>query len=246
LAGQLDLTDRVKGHSQYWIRFGAGASQLRGSGLEIRTVCQANVAVLPRLKDGGTTVSYQAGGTRVASFGPETKLAQGFVTEGGLGEPALTLDLLPARPVVALFAAAHVASGSPPRGDVRYQIRYSPDSAQDWRPMVADWRVPRRGDEPTDFWSQSFCYGHTPLNHPAGQPLQVRFENDGGKRYLRAEAHLVTRVGPADPLRVTYQWSDSEGEHRQSHVFSEAGTWRLDTADQVRTDWVEMQPVRSP
>jgi hypothetical protein len=58
----MDLTDHVKGRRQYRLRFGAGARELAGSGLTMITVCQANAAVLPRLKDDGSTVRLEASG----------------------------------------------------------------------------------------------------------------------------------------------------------------------------------------
>src|SRR5262249_23828822 len=66
----LDLTDLVKGHRQYRLRLGAGAKQLAAAGLVITTVCQANPAVMPRLKDGGTRVSFAASGRALTSAGP--------------------------------------------------------------------------------------------------------------------------------------------------------------------------------
>ena len=43
----MDLTDRVKGRRQYFLRFQAGAKALEKSGLSITTVCQANPCVMP-------------------------------------------------------------------------------------------------------------------------------------------------------------------------------------------------------
>jgi hypothetical protein len=241
----LDLTDIVKGRSNYWLKFSAGRQSLLDSNLEIRTVCQANVAVLPCLKDNGTTVSYAASGHRVRSLGPEAELAKTFVTAGGFGENTVSLEVETSRPVAEIYAAAHVASGSPPDPAVTYQIDVSYDQGQSFQPIVEDWSVPRRGDEPNDFWSQSFCYGSTQSTeqsqntNDSSRTIQVRFRNDGGKRYLRAEAHLVERTGRPDPVRVTYDWVDSEGEHQQSHVFDGTGDWNLDTAQNVRTRWVE-------
>ncbi len=235
----LDLTDAAKGHSQYWLRFGAGPGQLAASDLEIRTVCQANVAVLPALKDNGATVSFEVSGRTVQSLGPETELARTFVSKGAFGEKQIELTVEPEKPVLRIFAAAHTASGSPPNPDVRYQIECSGDAGRTWQPIVNDWRVPRRGDEPGDFWSQSFCYGSRDLKFPTGKPIQVRFRNNGGKRYLRAEAHLVQRTNKSDPLKVTYYWSDDSGTHRQSHVFSNNGRWKIPTGNNVQTHWVE-------
>jgi len=242
VAGRLDLTDFVKGRSQYWLRLDSDATQLRESNLEIRTVCQANVAVLPRLKDNGTTVTYASGQRTVLPIGPEWDLAQANIVAGGFEENSVTLQAIPDKNVVAIHAAAHVASGSPPNDSINYAIEYS-DDGEHWQPMVTGWNVARRGDEPKDFWSQSFCYGSWDVELKSQRPVQIRFRNDGGKRYLRAEAHLVLDTGPADPTRVTYRWSDSEGVRQQSHVFAEGGDWQLETGQNVKTHWVEFEPV---
>lgn len=242
-ADGLDLTDLVKGHSQYWLRFGASAKQLADADLEIRTVCQANVAVLPRLKDNGTTVTFLAGGNRLQSLGPELDLAKTFVTAGAFGEKSLTMTSTANKSVASIFASAHAASGSPPRSDVRYWIEYSMDNGRRWRPIVKDWTVPRRGDEPNDFWSQSFCYGSVDVAVPPGESISVRFRNDGGKRFLRAEVHLVQKAASNDPIKVTYNWTQTDGERQQSHVFDAKGEWRLNTGSNVRTRWVEFEPT---
>ena len=239
----LDLTDWVKGRSGYWLRLGAGARQLRKSGLKIRTVCQANVAVLPRLKDNGTTITYEASGKEVFSIGPELNLAKTFVSAGGFGEKEVILSVKPTKPVIRLHAAGHVASGNPPNPKVLYQIECSLDSGKSWLPIVMGRAIPRRGDEPGDFWSQSFSYGSSDIRTKAGKPILIRFRNNGGKRYLRAEVHLVQTTGQSDPVRVTYAWSDSTGPHQGSHVFRVKGDWQLATAQQVQTRWVEFMPI---
>ena len=178
------------------------------------------------------------------SAGPELGLAKSFVTAGGFGEKKVTLAIQPNKPVVGLHASAHVASGSPPNPKVRYHIEYSLDSGKRWLPLVKDRAIPRRGDEPGDFWSQSFSYGSSAIRAEAGKPIQIRFRNDGGKRYLRAEAHLVQATGKPDPVKVTYAWTDSSGPRQDTHVFRAKGDWRLTTGRQVRTHWVEFELVR--
>ncbi|MEL6105568.1 MAG: hypothetical protein AAFU85_06015 [Planctomycetota bacterium] len=237
----IDLTDSVKGRSHYWLRLAADGGAWRRSKIEIRTVCQANVAVLPRLKDDGTVVSYQGSGTYVSSFGPESDLASTFITEGAFGDRSVTFTIKPRADATHLYAAAHVASGSPPNSNVRYHIEYRTDQ-HSWSPIVNDWSIPRRGDEPKDFWSQSFCYGDCPIPTTRG-PIQIRFRNDGGKKYLRAEAHLVQQTSRNDRLKVTYHWSDSEGVREASHVFDEQGEWKIPTAADVQTRWVEFEPI---
>ena len=49
----------------------------------------------------------------------------------------------------------------------------------------------------------------------------IRFSNDGGKSYARAEVHLAYRVKP-DPMRVTFAWSDDRGGYSTSRLFTGA------------------------
>ena len=93
----MDLTDLVKGRRQYWLRLHAGAKALEKSGLTITTICQANAAILPRLKDNGATVLFQTSGQAVLSAGPNLPQAQAHVVEGKFGSPRVTLELKPPR-----------------------------------------------------------------------------------------------------------------------------------------------------
>lgn len=239
---RMDLTDHVKGYRQYWIRLGAGADSLKDSDLTMTTVCQAAIGVLPRLKDHGAKVSFEASHTAVVSAGPTLPQAKAHVVSGGFNTPEVALKIASPsrREAVMLYASAHVASGNPPSPDVAFQIEYSADDGRTWKPIVKDWKIPRRGDEPPDFWSQSLCYGSIPLTGIAA-PIQVRFRNNGGRNYLRAEAHLVYRVPAQDSTAITFAWTDSAGEHRDSHVAGpiQPAAWTIATAEAVKTKWVE-------
>ena len=242
----MDLTDRVKGRRQYFLRLGAGAKALAKSGLTITTVCQANPAIMPRLKDGGSEVRFQASGRAFVSAGPN--LAQAHVVEGKFGTPRLTLELATPRGerVLEVHAVAQVASGSPPRPDVKYQIEVSTDGGKSWQPLVKDWSVPRLGEEPKDFWSQSFCWGAKDVPGAATSRVRVRFRNSGGKPYLRCEVHLVYRTASKDATRVTFAWKDNRGGRHDAHTFpagDKEGTWKVPTGTGVETRWVEFEPV---
>jgi|SRR6185295_9014796 len=148
---------------------------------------------------------------------------------------------------MTIYAAAHVASGNPPQANVKYLIEFSTDEGKSYKSMVRDWIVPRRGDEPSDFWSQSFCYGSKALPDSSGNPVRIRFRNTAGKKYLRAEAHAVYGTQSQDSTRVTFDWRDSAGPHRESHVFPPDTTtltgWDIKTGKSVQTRWVEFEPV---
>jgi hypothetical protein len=111
---------------------------------------------------------------------------------------------------------------------------------------VKDWQITRRGDEPADFFSMSLCYGSVdlPTTGAASTSARVRFRNDGGKNYLRAELHLAYRDDSQDATKVTFSWKDDGGAHQESHVFAR-GTpppWQLKTGKAVVTDWVDFHP----
>lgn len=249
IQGQLDATDAVKGHRQYWIRFNAGAQKLAGAKLELRTVCQAAVSVLPRLKDNGTEIAFAASKHAVISAGPNLPQAKAHIVAGAFDTPEVTLELAAphGEPAVEIYAAAQVASGNPPASGVLYQIESSTNGGRTWSSIVHDWHIEHCGDEPNDFWSQSLCYGGAPLSLEPGKIL-VRFRNSGRRNYLRAEAHLVYRTESKDDTRVTFNWKDSSGDHVESHLFPstrEPAIWMLNTGQAVRTRWIELEAIRS-
>ena len=251
LPGTLDLTDHAKGHRQYWLKLGRPAKDLVNAQLEIVTVCQANPNTFPRLKDAGTAITFAASGQALVSAGPNRTQVQPHIVDGAFDSPRVTLELAPPRGATAtrLYAAGHVASSNPPDPAVRYQIEFSTYAGQSWQPVVKDWQIVRRDLEPNDFWSQSFCYGDIPLPPGVTGPVRIRFRNDGGKHYLRAEAHLLYRVPDQDATRVTFHWLDDSGRHTQSHDFPAGQTaepWNLSTTGKVRTHWVEFQPIVAP
>lgn len=245
---ELDLTDWAKGHQQYWIKIGLPANKLAGAGLEITTVCQANPSILPRLTDNGSVISFASSGRGVVSAGPNRDQAIAHLIDGAFDSPKVTLAIEPPRQANAthLYAAAHVASSNPPDPNISYQIEYSVDDGATWRDLVRDWKIRRRGVEPKDFWSQSFCYGDVELPQPISGAVQVRFRNNGGKKYLRAEAHLAYAVKHQDRCRVSFAWSDDQKANRTAEKVlstSEASNWNVDTGKNVVMNWVQFEPV---
>ncbi|MBC7857000.1 MAG: hypothetical protein IAF94_26520, partial [Pirellulaceae bacterium] len=253
LRGDVDLTDIVKGRRQYFLRINRSAKVLAESSLTVTTVCQCNAAILPRLKDEGTEIRFAASHQAVVSAGPNLPQAQAHVVEGKFGSPKVTLELQTPRgeDAVSLYAAAHMQSSNPPSADVKYSIDYSLDGGKTWQPVVKDWQITRRGDEPADFWSQSFCWGNTKIAQLGGKPVRVRFRNDGGKNIARAEAHLVYRTRGRDLTRLTFAWKDAGGEHSDFRVLGgkedlPSAVWHLPTGKETVTRWVGLEPEPAP
>jgi hypothetical protein len=112
--------------------------------------------------------------------------------------------------------------------------------------VTKDWSITRRGDEPRDFWSQSFCWGALPLEN-ARKQVRVRFHNSGGRSYGRCEAHLVYRAQGQDATKVTFAWTDDRGPQRAAHTIApgsaKSASWIVPTRRNVETRWVEMEAV---
>ncbi len=242
----MDLTDLVKGRQQYWIRFAAGAPALAASGLTLRTVCECNGAIIPHLHDGDNRITVLASGLGVVSAGPNKDQAEGHVVDGRMGSAAVTLELATPRKeqAVRVYAAAWEACGCPPKAGVKYQIEYSTDTGRSWKPVVKDWEVIRHDPEPGDWWSQGMTFGDVELDHATG-PVRVRFTNNGGKPFLKVEAHLAYQVRKQGPVVVTFGWADATGAARSAtRAFAadpgrEDATWSIAAGAQVKTSWVE-------
>jgi hypothetical protein len=244
--GGLDLTDHVKGFNQYLLRFNETASALKNSGLSWRTVCQTNMATIPRLVDGANTITYHATGRALAGTGPTLAGAEATLVEGKLGGNKATLELSVPRGARAahVYAASWNVSGAPP-APVKYQIEYSADGGKQWLPVVKDWQITRRAPEPDDFWSQSFTYGDAEISAAAKGPVRVRFKNDGGKTYRKAEAYLAYDVPNPSPVEVTFAWTEGNGGALKtaSHTYKAVGkddtAWTFEAGKNVETKWVD-------
>ena len=240
----MDLTDLVKGKYQYWLRLGAGAKALADSGLTMITVCQCSPTVIPRLKAGKNTITYEASGRAVVAAGPNVPQAKAHMVEGAFDSPKVTLELAAPRKAkaVAAYAAAWVSCSAPPKPS-DYNVDYSLDAGKTWKPIVKGWRIVQRPPEPSDWWSQTFNQGDAPLDGVQG-PVRVRFANTGNRPYRKAEAYLVYAVETTSPLKATFAWKDGGQVKTASHSYkTTAGqpdaSWTLDAGQAPETLWVE-------
>ncbi len=245
----LDITDLAKGFRQYWLKFHAGAKQLADAKPTITTICQMNGSLLPRLTDGKNTIVTNVSQRGVISAGPTVAQAKAHLIAGAFDSPTATLELTSPRDKTSflVYAAAHWKSSNPPDPQVEYFIDYSTDAGRTWEPLVRDWHITRRGNEPKDFWSQSFCYGGGKLKQDTKGPVQVRFRNSHKKQLARAEMHLVySQHEREDGFQSTLAWTNTQGPQQQKLFGSNAGDVSsqstMEAGEQVRMRWIETQP----
>ena len=80
----------------------------------------------------------------------------------------------------------------------------------------------------------------------AATAVKVRFKNNGGKQYARAEMHLAYKLPAQDATKVTFAWTDSTGDRTAEHTFTGTAAdkpWTVPTAKGAQTKWVEFASV---
>jgi len=241
----LDLTDSVKGRRHYLLRLGAGAKALGGSEFRSTTVCQCSSSIIPRLKDDGCKVRFEATNRALVPGGPNFDQARTRLVEGAFPSASLTFEIAAPRKESAtkVYAAAMIDSWNPPRPGVHHTIESSTDGGKSWMPIVKDWMIERRAPEPKAIASLTHVWGSGDVS--GTMPVRVRIRNDRGMEYPRAEVHLAYQTRGRDATRVTFDWTDRAGPHRASHVFANgsADEWSLATAKDSETRWVEYEAV---
>ena len=241
-----DLTDFVKGHQQYFIKFMTSAAKLKKSHLTIRTVCQVNVTTIPRLVSGQNNIEYHCSGKGVLSAGPNSDQAAPHVIAGAINSKTVTLELTTPRKekATAIYVSARIASGAPPNTKIKYRVEYSTDHGKNWKPIIKNWQLQRHGHEPKDFWSQSYLYGHITFKENIDS-VQVRYSNDGGKKFMVVNAHLIYKIANPTPVEVTFAWTENGSKMKTaSHTYKSTSNptntkWTFSTQGKVKTKWVK-------
>lgn len=226
----LDLTDTVKGCRQYLIKFGASAKALADSGLTMTTVAQCGTTIVPHIKDGENKVAYEAGGLAFIAAGPNKAQAAAHLIAGATDSPTATLEITAPRgaKAVRVYAAARAACSAPPKPS-KYNIDVSVDGGKTWQSVLKDWEVIQRQPEPSDWWSQTFCFGDAAIPATAG-PVQVKFSNTGGRPFLRVQAELAYTVENTSPVKVTYAWKEAGAVKTATHTFAPSAAGKADTS----------------
>ncbi|MBI3829625.1 MAG: hypothetical protein HY291_08920 [Planctomycetes bacterium] len=245
----LDLTDLVKGHYQYWLKFMAAPKDLAGKDIVIKTLCMANGYVMPHLKGGETQVTFNAGGTAVESIGPQAESIAKNIVDGGLDKPSFTVKLKSphGEKIKSVCWATRSPTGCPPKPDLAFKAEYSKDG-KEWKVLKDDWRIvsPIPMNAP-DTWSQSFFFGSKDLDGESSGEVQVRISNNMGKTYQMGQFSIVYEVNNDAKTKVAYCWDEDGSEKTAEHVYPAGAkmdtSWKIPTGKNPKVKWVEMEPA---
>jgi hypothetical protein len=237
-AFELDLTDRVKGHYGWQLRFRwndqAGVDELR-----FTTVTQMAQAIYPRLKPNGSRVVYRAASRGVAPVSPDFGLEESAIA--GLEETSLrsanihyqprsatsrlayavrgnkpatvAFRLAAPRPLVAISAAVRYPIRVPPPAGAKFSLETSIDQGMSWQPLAA------AEVESDNAYSSGWLYGTADIGADEVRTALVRVHLDGGGTQtglIAAELYGVYRTPPPKSATLTYAWR--EGDRLKTHL----------------------------
>ncbi|MFQ6048440.1 MAG: hypothetical protein ACE5K7_03660 [Phycisphaerae bacterium] len=227
--GSIDFTDLVKGRHFYLIRFGLGRDSGLAS-LKLRTVTQLSRAVFPRLKDGGTRVSYQASGQAAIHGGPSQYLAERFRRKD-LEQPGYRVYQITA-PGPIRHAAGVARCSGPGRGP--WSVAFSLDGGKTWRFGLKDCSL-QPGDSDWGGGHHAYAWANMDLPENTSHRVLIRF---GKGNILHCEVYATYERPNDSPLQITFTWQEAGQTRQHSHRIpagKRADTWLVPTGKAVAT-----------
>jgi hypothetical protein len=228
-----DFTDIVKGRHTYQVRFGLSPeSGLKA--LRFHTVTQISRAVFPRLKDGGTTVTYQGSSQGAIHGGPSQYLAE------PLRRKDLETDGVRVYQVVApgpIRSATGVLRASGP-GLGPWSVEFSVDGGKTWKSGVKDVTLKEGASE----WGNGkHAYAWSEMTFPDNQGKDVLIRMGKGHLY-HCQVFATYQANNSSPLVVTYGWQEGSRPRTNTHSVAlgkEADTWAIPTGQDIKAQWVK-------
>jgi hypothetical protein len=246
----LDLSDLVKGHYQYWLKFLAPAKDLANKDITITTRCMANGFIMPQLKGEGTQITFNSSNQAVETIGPQADIVRNNIIEGGLDKSSYIIKLKTPRgeKINSICWATRTGSGTPPKEDLAYKAEYSFDGIE-WKVLADKWKIqPPPPYDPPDTWSQSFFYGSKDISKDDLNEVQVKISNNKGRTYIMGQFSLLYDLKSASATKVTYCWEEDGKEKTESHTYLTGtkmdSSWKIATGNDPKFKWVEMEAVK--
>ncbi len=228
----IDFTDLAKGRHGYLIRFAltpdAGLAHLK-----LRTVTLVSRAVFPRLKDGGTTVTYQAGNQTVIHGGPSHYLSDRFRQAKLDGEGYRFYRITAPGPLRHVAGAARCSG--PDRGP--WSVAFSLDGGKTWKFGMKPVTLAEKDSD----WGggrHAYPWGYVDLPDNDANEVLIRF---GKGNVLHAQVYATYQQPTDSALEVTYAWTEGGKLKQHTHKIDaprQSDTWTVPTVQDVVSKWV--------
>ncbi len=230
---KVDFTDIVKGRFSYLVRFGLTTTDgLKG--LKLRTVVQIARGVIPRLKDGGTKVTYQAGGQGVIHGGPSQYQADGIRRKDLETEGFRVMEIK--APGAIQFASGMLRGSGPGRGP--WSVAFSLDGGKTWKVGLKDVNLK---PEDSQWGGGHHAYAWADMDFAENKDAKSVLVRVGKGNLSHAEAYATYQQPSTSALEVTYAWIEGGSLKQDAHAIA-AGkttdTWTVPTGKDVKTRWV--------
>jgi hypothetical protein len=230
---QFDFTDLVKGRHAYLVRFGLSPNNGLKS-VRMRTVVQVGRGVFPRLRDGGTTITYQALGQAVIHGGPSQYLAEPMRRKDLEKEGFRVYQVKAPGPI---RRAAGVARANGP-GFGPWSVEFSLDGGKTWKAGLKDLTV---SPEESDWGGGHHAYAWAQMAFPdnwKARDVLIRF---GQGNVVHCQVFATYEVKNTSPMTVTYGWIEDGQPKTDTHRIKAgraSDTWTVPTGQTVQGQWV--------
>ncbi len=267
----LDLTEHVKGRYGWKIRlswFTASGQALPRyiESLKFTTITQINQAMYPRLKPGGSEVTYVAANRGAVAIFPNFALPEHEVEafehvvhrtknlayRGRSAISRLAYETTNNKPAIVVFPVVSPQPLVEVRAAIRYQVRVPPPDEHDYRLDVSvdagkTWQTFAKAEIPKDNeHSSGWLAGSADVSKANVKEALVRVTlYAGGHKtgLIDAQLYGIHETERPGAVEVTYGWKEN-GELRTADQRLVAGvtekTWQIDTGDKIRDEFVRM------
>ncbi|MFV1965498.1 MAG: hypothetical protein ACC628_08765 [Pirellulaceae bacterium] len=264
---KMDRTEILKGRFGWQVRFTwAGKSGI--DRLAFATTTQVSQAIYPRLRAGGSTVTYRSGNRGVVAvvpnFGvPESEIERiedvarrspNVVYKGRGPKSRWAYQTTNNKPGHIVFQVTSPQRLREVRAAVRYQIRVPPPKDNDYRLELSTdhaktWQPLAKANIPSDNeFSSGWLYGKTKLaaNENTTEALIRVTLFSGGYHVGLLDFRLfgIYETRPPGPLKLTYAWKE-EGKLRthSESISADATThtFQVPTGSRIADEYVRLE-----
>jgi hypothetical protein len=265
----IDLTEYVKGRYGWQVRLTwTGTANI--DSIKFTTTTQVSQAVYPRLKSGGSEVSYQASNRGVVTLSPNfglpeaqaskfedvTRRSSNLTYRGRSANSRLAYETTNNKPASVVFPIKSPLPLTEVRAAIRYQVRVPPPERHDYRLDVSTddgktWQTFAKAEIPKDNeHSNGWLAGSVDVSKGNTTQALVRATlfADGHKTGLMDAQlygiyHQVYPTNETGPLEVTYGWK--ENGQLKTHVEkvgagAEEQKWKVPTGTSIRDEFVRI------